>query len=61
MIIQKIMKNKQIAQTTYRRQRLTKTNKKTTITFTKEVPAEGTIIKVERSNDKYLVFRNKGI
>ena len=36
-------------------------NKKTTITFTKEVPAEGTIIKVERSNDKYLVFRNKGI
>ena len=37
------------------------TNKKTTITFTKEVPAEGTIIKVERSNDKYLAFRNKGI
>ena len=36
-------------------------NKKTTITFTKEVPAEGTIIKVERSNDKYLAFRNKGI
>jgi hypothetical protein len=38
-----------------------KTNKKTTITFTKEVPAEGTIIKVERSNDKYLKFRDKGI
>ena len=37
------------------------TNKKTTINFTKEVPAEGTIIKVERSNDKYLAFRNKGI
>ena len=37
------------------------TNKKTTITFTKEVPAEGTIIKVERSSDKYLAFRNKGI
>jgi len=38
-----------------------KTNKKTTINFTKEVPAEGTIIRVERSNDKYLAFRNKGI
>jgi len=38
-----------------------RTNKKTTITFTKEVPAEGTIIKVERSSDKYLAFRNKGI
>ena len=37
------------------------TTKKTTITFTKEVPAEGTIIKVERSNDKYLKFRDKGI
>jgi hypothetical protein len=37
------------------------TNKKTTINFTKEVPAEGTIIRVERSNDKYLAFRNKGI
>jgi len=36
-------------------------NRKTTINFTKEVPAEGTIIKVERSNDKYLAFRNKGI
>ena len=38
----------------------TATNK-TTITFTKEVPADGTIIKVERRNDKYLKFRNKGI
>jgi hypothetical protein len=37
------------------------TNKKTTITFTKEVPAAGTIIRVERSNDKYLKFRDKGI
>jgi hypothetical protein len=37
------------------------TNKKTTITFTKEVPQAGTIIKVERSNDKYLRFRDKGI
>jgi hypothetical protein len=37
------------------------TNKKTTITFTKEVPRSGTIIKVERSNDKYLRFRDKGI
>lgn len=36
-------------------------NKKTTITFTKEVPAAGTIIRVERSNDKYLKFRDKGI
>ena len=36
-------------------------NKKTTITFTKEVPQAGTIIKVERSNDKYLKFRDKGI
>ena len=35
--------------------------KKTTITFTKEVPSDGTIIKVERSNDKYLKFRDKGI
>ncbi len=34
---------------------------KTTITFTKEVPQLGTIIKVERSNDKYLKFRDKGI
>ena len=37
------------------------TTKKTTLTFTKEVPSAGTIIKVERSNDKYLKFRNKGI
>jgi hypothetical protein len=37
------------------------TNKKTTITFTKEVPTAGTIIRVERSNDKYLKFRDKGI
>ncbi len=37
------------------------TTKKTTITFTKEVPSDGTIIKVERSNDKYLKFRDKGI
>tara|TARA_Y100000592_G_C5328080_1_gene248141 strand:- start:7 stop:720 length:714 start_codon:yes stop_codon:yes gene_type:complete len=37
------------------------TTKKTTITFTKEVPANGTIIKVDRSNDKYLKFRDKGI
>jgi hypothetical protein len=37
------------------------TNSKTTITFTKEVPTAGTIIKVERSNDKYLKFRDKGI
>tara|TARA_Y100000748_G_scaffold190877_1_gene159796 strand:- start:1452 stop:3965 length:2514 start_codon:yes stop_codon:yes gene_type:complete len=36
-------------------------NTKTTITFTKEVPGSGTIIKVERSNDKYLKFRDKGI
>ena len=37
------------------------TTKKTTITFTKEVPQPGTLIKVERSNDKYLKFRDKGI
>ena len=37
------------------------TTMKTTITFTKEVPTAGTIIKVERSNDKYLKFRDKGI
>jgi hypothetical protein len=36
------------------------TNRKTTITFTKEVPSAGTIIRVERSNDKYLRFRDKG-
>jgi hypothetical protein len=34
--------------------------KKTTITFVKETPGNGTIIKVDRSNDKYLKFRNKG-
>ena len=34
---------------------------KTTITFTKEVPSDGTIITVERANDKYLKFRDKGI
>ena len=37
------------------------TTMKTTITFTKEVPENGTIIKVERANDKYLKFRDKGI
>ena len=37
------------------------TTKKTTITFTKQVPTAGTMIKVERSNDKYLKFRDKGI
>ena len=37
------------------------TTMKTTITFTKEVPQNGTIIKVERANDKYLKFRDKGI
>ena len=37
------------------------TNKKTTITFTKEVPSADTIIKVKRSNDKYLKFRDKGL
>ena len=37
------------------------TTKQTTITFTKEIPQAGTIIKVERSNDKYLKFRDKGI
>ena len=37
------------------------TTKKTTITFTKEVPQSGTIIKVQRSNDKYLKFRDKVI
>ncbi len=35
--------------------------KQTTITFTKLVPSAGTLIKVERSNDKYLKFRDKGI
>jgi hypothetical protein len=37
------------------------TDRKTTITFTKEVPQAGTIITVDRSNDKYLKFRDKGI
>ena len=37
------------------------TTMKTTITFTKQVPSAGTIIKVERANDKYLKFRDKGI
>ena len=37
------------------------TTNKTTISFTKQVPSAGTIIKVERSNDKYLKFRDKGI
>jgi hypothetical protein len=37
------------------------TTMKTTITFTKLVPQAGTIIKVERANDKYLKFRDKGI
>jgi hypothetical protein len=37
------------------------TAKNTTITFTKELPQADTIIKVERSNDKYLKFRDKGI
>ena len=37
------------------------TTKKTTLTFTKEVPSAGTIITVERANDKYLKFRDKGI
>ena len=36
-------------------------NEKTTITFTKEVPADGTIIRVNRTNAKYLKFRSKGI
>jgi|TARA_B100001971_G_scaffold128045_1_gene118007 hypothetical protein len=34
---------------------------KTTINFTKEIPSNGTIITVERANDKYLKFRDKGI
>ena len=36
-------------------------NKKTSMTFTKEAPSLNTIIKVERLNDKYLKFRDKGI
>tara|TARA_Y100000114_G_scaffold156523_1_gene183963 strand:- start:2378 stop:4888 length:2511 start_codon:yes stop_codon:yes gene_type:complete len=34
---------------------------KTTITFRKKPPTSGTIITVDRSNDKYLKFRSKGI
>jgi hypothetical protein len=34
---------------------------KTTITFVKSAPSDGTIITVDRLNDKYLKFRNKGI
>jgi len=34
---------------------------KTTVNFTKETPSDGTIITVERANDKYLKFRSKGI
>jgi hypothetical protein len=34
---------------------------KTTVTFTKITPSNGTIITVERANDKYLKFRSKGI
>ena len=37
------------------------TTAKTTITFTKAIPSNGTIITVERANDKYLKFRSKGI
>ena len=35
-------------------------NKKTTVVFT-NAPTNGTIIRVDRGTDKYLVFRNKGI
>jgi len=37
------------------------TERKTTMTFTKNAPAADTIITVDRSNDKYLKFRDKGI
>ncbi len=37
------------------------TNLKTTITFRKKPPSNGTIITVDRLNDKYLKFRHKGI
>ena len=37
------------------------TNKKTTVTFVKEVPSSGTIITIGRAHDKYLKFRDKGI
>jgi hypothetical protein len=36
-------------------------NRKSTLNFVKKAPTSGTIIKVERSNDKYLKFRDKGI
>ena len=36
-------------------------NKKTSIVFTKSPPSIGTIIKVNRRNDKYLKFNNKGL
>ena len=36
-------------------------NRKTTITFVKSPPSDGTIITVDRLNDKYLKFRGKGI
>ena len=36
-------------------------NNKSTLNFVKKAPTSGTIIKVERSNDKYLKFRDKGI
>ena len=37
------------------------TTNKTTVTFAKQAPSSGTIIRVERANDKYLKFRNEGI
>ncbi len=37
------------------------TNLKTTITFRKAPPTDGTIVTVDRLNDKYLKFRHKGI
>jgi hypothetical protein len=37
------------------------TTLKTTITFVKSAPADGTIITVDRANDKYLKFNGKGI
>ena len=36
-------------------------NLKTTIIFRKSPPTDGTIITVDRLNDKYLKFRGKGI
>jgi len=35
-------------------------DKKTTLNFVREAPADGTIIKVGRLNDKYLKFKDKG-